>query len=479
VLVQAKTIQWAKETNQNLILLKLDFKKAYDTVSLPFLFRIMAQIGIPDEFTQMFQDASCLVCINGAETNQFPIQRGVRQGCPRAPYLFLFIGEALNIASKQEMELGHLLGIELAHGNCIQLMVQFVDDTNHTLLGTEANLHTITSLLQTFHLATGLKSNWDKLYGYWFSNSRPPDWLQNFPGRWAVEDNVAKMLGIPFGIDPQVHDIDQFLFDKIMKKLNYWSSTRLSLAGRAIVVNMVLSSTLWYFLTLWRGSLSVIRKIHSYFRNFLWSGSYTRKRARVRWYDVCAPKTVGGLNLIDTEKALNALLTKWIIKALGPGKSNRQIALRSRLLWLKPDIRGRWLASIQWTGTHKFVGFQAYRAWNRLLQAWRKFVTKLDFVSPKNEAEVLSTPLWWNTQFYGSNFGFTMIRAASLARKGLRFLRDMWNPLTQTFLTGDEIQRRYVLDPDGMHSYERMVGAVPAAWVNMLTVGVPHPANGE
>jgi hypothetical protein len=42
----------------------------------------------------------------------------------------------------------------------------------------------------------------------------------------------------------------------------------------------------------------------------------------MRWHDVCAPKLVGGLNLIDAEEALHALLTKWIIKALALGESN-------------------------------------------------------------------------------------------------------------------------------------------------------------
>jgi hypothetical protein len=105
------------------------------------------------------------------------------------------------------------------------------------------------------------------------------------------------------------------------------------------VVNLVLSSSLWYFLSILGGSLGVLRKIRAYFGNFLWAGTYTRKRAWVRWYDVCTPKSVGGLNLIDAEEAMQALLAKWIIKALGPGESNLQVALRHRLLRLQPEKR--------------------------------------------------------------------------------------------------------------------------------------------
>jgi hypothetical protein len=76
----------------------------------------------------LFQDAKCSMSINGAETRKFSIQRGIRQGCPLAPYLFLFVGEALNVASKQEMELGALMGIQLANGRNTQLMVQHPAD---------------------------------------------------------------------------------------------------------------------------------------------------------------------------------------------------------------------------------------------------------------------------------------------------------------------------------------------------------------
>ena len=85
ILVQAKIIKWSKELHQNLILLKQDFKKAYDTLSLPFLFSVMQKLGVLVEFLNMvqllFKDAEVSICINGPYTHSFPIMRVVRQGC--------------------------------------------------------------------------------------------------------------------------------------------------------------------------------------------------------------------------------------------------------------------------------------------------------------------------------------------------------------------------------------------------------------
>jgi hypothetical protein len=62
------------------------------------------------------------------------------------------------------------------------------------------------------------------------------------------------LLGIPFGINLHTQDVDDFLYTKIQKKLEYWASVHLSLSGRAVIANSVLLSTLYYFITIWGSS---------------------------------------------------------------------------------------------------------------------------------------------------------------------------------------------------------------------------------
>jgi hypothetical protein len=146
-----------------MILLKLDFAKAYDTVSLSFLFKMLAKIGIPKTFLGMvrilFHEVAALVCLKGGETKAFSIQRGVRQGCPLAPYLFLFIGKAFNAATKTALATGTLNGIMMPGGEKQQIIVQFADDTIYTLEATEPNLRSLTTLLDTFYATTSLQIN--------------------------------------------------------------------------------------------------------------------------------------------------------------------------------------------------------------------------------------------------------------------------------------------------------------------------------
>jgi uncharacterized coiled-coil protein SlyX len=112
-----ETLTVAKRTNQPLLLLKMDFSKAYDRVDLRFLYAALVKFGFPAEFMSMvkllFHQAEACVSINGRITKKFQHAQGVRQGCPLAPYLFLIVGEVLNLTLKKEVADGRIRGIRL------------------------------------------------------------------------------------------------------------------------------------------------------------------------------------------------------------------------------------------------------------------------------------------------------------------------------------------------------------------------------
>jgi len=340
VLLQYETVQWAKDSDQDLIFLKLDFTKAYDTVSWDFLFSVMRKIGIHDSFTHIVRmlllDASASILINGQISSSFAIQRGVCQGCPLSPYLFLLVGEAFNMDAKEDQRLGKMQGIQLPESEDRQLLSQYVDDNRVSILGQELFLKNTVDLIHCFGFALGLIINWTKSEGYWFANTLPPAWLNNFGISWAPPHSLSKLLGAPFGVSLETADVDSFLQLKITKKLKYWTTQCLSLAGRAIVVNAILFSSIYYFLAIWCGSIQAVRSARGSMRNFLWSGSEHLTQARVSWDDCCLPKLVGGLQLLDPEVSLNALLAKWVLYAIEPGIFGLKTLLRYRIHRMKP-----------------------------------------------------------------------------------------------------------------------------------------------
>ena len=169
ILLTSKTMAWAEQTSQPFIFLKLDFSKAYYMVDWGFLLRAMADFGIPKEFIAwtklLFRDASASVKINGSSSPAFAIERGVRQGCLLAPYLFLLVAEVLNAMVKRGMEQGQVKGVKLP-GDREQVTAQYADDTSFTLAGEEVPVRNLIRILNTFCLASGLVLNWQKSSAY-------------------------------------------------------------------------------------------------------------------------------------------------------------------------------------------------------------------------------------------------------------------------------------------------------------------------
>ena len=123
-----ETLHWAKSSKQPTVFLKLDFAKAYDKVSWRFLFHAMHKMRINKQYIGwmrlLFGNATAAVNINGSPGSNFQVERGVRQRCPLAPYLFLIVGEALTHVFKKAIGEGRIRGVVLPGGKKQQCISQ-------------------------------------------------------------------------------------------------------------------------------------------------------------------------------------------------------------------------------------------------------------------------------------------------------------------------------------------------------------------
>jgi hypothetical protein len=94
---------WAEESNQDLVLLLLDFEKAFDKIEWD-LFKALEKLGFSRTWihwvSSLYKEATSAIKINELPGPDFKLQRSVRQGCPLAPYLFILATDVL----------GHMLG---------------------------------------------------------------------------------------------------------------------------------------------------------------------------------------------------------------------------------------------------------------------------------------------------------------------------------------------------------------------------------
>ena len=219
----------------------------------------MSKMGVSEEFIRwvklLFNNATAAVNLNGCPSKSFKVERGVRQGCPLAPYIFLVVGEALTQLITKAVAEGRIKGITLPGGKKQLNISKYADDSSFMVRGEKRYVDELVRLLKVFSEAFGMQINWEKSSAYWFDKfTHKPVWLNGYGWQWVEEGDLSKLLGTPFGLNLDTKDVYQFLYSKISKKLDYWSIVKLSLAGRAVICNQILISTLWFFITVWGGS---------------------------------------------------------------------------------------------------------------------------------------------------------------------------------------------------------------------------------
>ncbi|XP_042758072.1 secreted RxLR effector protein 78-like [Lactuca sativa] len=103
-------VQWFKHKKQKLMIFKVDFEKAYDSVSWDYIDRIMMLLGFAEIWRAwirgMFSNSRSSILLNGCPTDEFQSFRGLRQGDPLSPFVFIIAMEGLHIAMEDVVSEG-------------------------------------------------------------------------------------------------------------------------------------------------------------------------------------------------------------------------------------------------------------------------------------------------------------------------------------------------------------------------------------
>ncbi|PNX85948.1 BTB/POZ domain-containing protein, partial [Trifolium pratense] len=117
VVVLNEIIDLAKKRKDDCLLFKVDFERAYDTVSWHVFERMMLKMGFSEGWLKWMRacifESSMSIVINGSPTEDFKVESGLHQGDPLTPFLFLIVAEGLAGLMRRAVEIGKFKGYQV------------------------------------------------------------------------------------------------------------------------------------------------------------------------------------------------------------------------------------------------------------------------------------------------------------------------------------------------------------------------------
>ena len=185
-------------------MLKLDFQKAYDSVNWSFLKMVMIKLGFGRKWIGWIMNcvtsASMSILLNGMPLKPFKMEKGLRQGDPLTPYLFILVSEMLVYFVKKANDVNLIDDVPIGKDKIRLQHLQFADDT---LIFIPKNSVCITNyfrILDVFAVMSGLHLNYSKsCFISW--NSSDDDWARDVARSFGCLHSKCpvKYLGLPLG----------------------------------------------------------------------------------------------------------------------------------------------------------------------------------------------------------------------------------------------------------------------------------------
>ncbi|KAL2248718.1 UNVERIFIED_CONTAM: hypothetical protein Sindi_2345500 [Sesamum indicum] len=262
--------------------LKVDIRKAYDTVD-----------GKPHGF--------------------FTGARGLRQGDPLSPYLFVLVMEALHLGFLQRIEQNMQFTYHWKCESSKVFQLGFVDDL---LLFCTADLDSIRVFKEGLDWFAEMSGLWLNVQKSHLIISRSAQELTHAMLEiLGFQEGHLPMryLGLPL-ISSRLSISDcQLLISKIDTRITGCKGISLSYAERVQIIKSVLSALSLYWASAFILPKKVINEIEKKLRTFLWKGTTSSGYAKVAWKDVCRPADEGGLGFKDISTLNRALMALYDI----------------------------------------------------------------------------------------------------------------------------------------------------------------------
>jgi hypothetical protein len=269
------------------VALKLDISKAYDRIDWDYLKDVMVKMGFNQQWIHWImmcvESVDYSVIVNEEMVGPIIPGRGLRQGDPLSPYLFIICAEGLSALIRQAEARGDIHGTKICRNAPIISHLLFADDCFLFFRADEHEAQTMKDILATYEAASGQAISLPKSEIFCSRNVHQgvKNVITNILGVQAVL-GTGKYLGLPSMVGRSKKATFNFIKDRVWRKINSWSSKSLSKAGREVLIKSVLQAIPSYVMSIFLIPSTIIDAIEKMMNTFWWGHSGANNKG-IHW----------------------------------------------------------------------------------------------------------------------------------------------------------------------------------------------------
>jgi hypothetical protein len=433
------------------ILLTIDFEKAFDSIKWEFVDKSLEAFNFGPNLRRqvkiLYTDISTAVINNGNLSSWFKPERGVRQGCPLSPYIFILTVELLAIGIRENKS---IKGIKI--NNTEIKLSQLADDTTCVLADLESIGHTLQTF-EKFRKCAGLNVNVDKTKAKYIGSLKDrTEVLFNLD--WS--DEHVQCLGVTFSVNEEDHL--RLNFKKRLKNLHnllhVWKARKLSLKGKITVINTLALAPLLYLANVIYVPENVYKEVKIEIVNFLWDGKPSKIAYDVLIQDI----EKGGLKLIDFKAKVKSLNTNWIKRLTDKRQANWKVIPS---VYFKCDDLELYFMSNK--APDKSIRSKFYF---NIQKNW----SEMNAISHPNNTSFIKNQVIWNNRYLTINK--KPFIWSKWLNKGIKFINDIIDD-NGTFLNSQQLNLKFNININFLNTLQ-VRDSIPLEWKGSVANSEKH-----
>lgn len=293
---------------------KLDLSKAYDRVDWEFLRCVRIKVGFCETWVRWIMTCVTMVkysvSLNGNLLEPFSPTRGLRQGDPLSPYLFLFVAEGLSTILNHEVVAGRLEELKVCRRAPGVSHLLFADDSLLFVKACPQQVTVVKQALSLFQRCTGQLLSPTKC-SLLTSAHCPSDVIEEIKLIFQVESATfeSNYLGLPTLEGRMTADKFKTIKERLIKRLNSWAEKFMSSGAKDVLIKFVAQAIPTYVMGVFKLSVSSCEAYTKLVRDFWWGDEEDKRKVHwTAWDNLVLPKCMGGLGFRDVRIFNQALL---------------------------------------------------------------------------------------------------------------------------------------------------------------------------